>query len=120
MWRFSFCLRAHLPLHCMHASIYRRRGRRSRVRIKEKKKMFMDYPEEPYYFLRAYPTNEVIWVTDAALMQYTRPPSMLATQYAEVLVTKSFRYGKIYNEYVLKGVFIGGHYESIRHSMQIY
>lgn len=45
---------------------------------------------------------------------------MFPTLYAEALVTKSLRREEVYVEHVLKGIFIEGHQESVRHCMQSY
>lgn len=51
-------------------------------------------------------TDDIIVETDADLMQLTQPSNKVPTEYSGALWNKAFRRDTVYNEYVLKGIFI--------------
>lgn len=69
-----------------------------------KEEVLWTYPEVANYFLQTYANDDFIDETDAALTRFTQPPATSPTQCAEELVLESLRYGKVYDEYVLKGI----------------
>lgn len=78
------------------------------------------YCEVVNYLLETYATDDVIAETDAEILRFTQPPTKSPTEYAEALWNKALRCDRVYDEYVLKGIFIEGLHESIRHSMRSY
>lgn len=69
---------------------------------------------------QTYATDDIIAETDTTLKRYTEPLTMLPTQYEETLVSKSLRCGEIYDQYILKAIFIKRLHKFVRHSMRSY
>lgn len=82
--------------------------------------MFNTHPEVVSYLLQTYVTNAVIAQTDATQTRITQLSTMLTILHAKGLKIKSLRCGEVYEQYVLKRIFIEGVHKSVRHSMTEY
>lgn len=82
--------------------------------------LLRNYQKAVNYFPQTWATAEPIAETNATLKQYIQPSTMSPPQYAEALVTKPPRCEKSWDKYIMKGVFIEGFHESVRHSINSY
>lgn len=82
--------------------------------------MLRTHPEVVNCLLQTYAANNFIAKTDAALRRYIPPSTVFPMKYAEALRNKSLKCSKVYDAYVLKGIFIDGPHESVHHGMPSY
>lgn len=85
-----------------------------------KKKSSRTYPKVMTYLLQTFAIDEGIAEVDAALTRYSRPSTMLLTQYADALVTKLLRCGEVHDKYNLKEFFCDGLHASVCRSVRSY
>lgn len=71
------------------------------------------------YLLQIYATNNIIAEAEAAKFRYIHLSTMSPALNAEA-VAKSLRYGDLYEENVVKEVFIEDLHQSVRHCMRSY
>lgn len=83
-------------------------------------KNFTTYPQVAMFLLKKYATDEVIVETESDITRSAQSSHMTPSQYAEVLVTKAFWCGDVYEEYAPIQIFIEGLVASVRHSMREY
>lgn len=72
------------------------------------------------YLLEKYVTNYCTVKMGGKMFHFTTPSNMASMEHAEALWNKALRYGRVYNEYVLNGLFIGGPHGFIRHGIRSY
>lgn len=71
------------------------------------------------YLLESFVAYDVIAETDCDMVRVAQPCNKSPTEYIETLWNKGL-FGKVCDEYVLKGIFIEGFPDSIRFSMSSY
>lgn len=76
------------------------------------------YHDVVNHLLQTFATDDISAETDAALLIFPQSFTMLPTQCAEAVLSKSLKCGEVYEEYVLKGIFIKGLCKLDRHSMK--
>lgn len=64
--------------------------------------MLRTHPEKENNFFQTYVLDYFTPETDAALTPFTKPSTLLPTQYGQTMVTKSCRCGKVHDEYLSK------------------
>lgn len=69
------------------------------------------------YLLETYVTDDVIAEINNDIMPYAQPVNKTPIEYAGILWSKALQCDCVYDDYVLKGIFIVGPIGSIRHSM---
>lgn len=68
--------------------------------------MFTSYCEAVKYLLETYGLCDVITKIDAEIKYYRQASNKLPREYAKAVLSKSLRCDIIYDEYVLKGIFL--------------
>lgn len=93
---------------------------RSKLRKREDKATVTLYCREPSYLLETKVKHDIVVEMDADVRGFLSSSSKLPTEYAKALWNKVFRCSRVYEEYLLKRIFVEGWSESIRHSMCVY
>lgn len=75
---------------------------------KPKERILRQYPEVVSYLYQTYANDYVIAEADAALTRYTQSSTMSRAHHVQALVTKLLRRGEVYDDHVLKGIFMKG------------
>lgn len=90
------------------AALNARIALRSELHMLQEKVEVTSYCEVDNYQLEMYATDDIIGEREADTMKFTQLSNKQATEYTEVLWNKALRYHRVYDEYVLKGIFIEG------------
>lgn len=78
------------------------------------------YGEAVNQLLETYATEDVIAEANADMMQLTQPSNKLPAECSESLSNTVLRCERVYDEYLVEGIFTEGFSESIHHSTHSY
>lgn len=78
------------------------------------------YPEVRIYLLLTYAIDDVIDETNAKLQRYVQPSTVLPKKYAESLLGSPFTGRELYDDYVLREIFIPELHEPVCRGMGSY
>lgn len=76
------------------------------------------YCKSLHHLQETYETNNVIAQIGTDMMHFSQLSNKSTTEYAEAVKKKVLRCGMVYDEFVLKRIFIGGLSETVQHSMR--
>ena len=78
------------------------------------------YDQVVNHLIRTYATDDIIADTEADIDSFKQPQNKTASEYADLLHTKTLRAGAVYSDYRLKGLFIEGLHDSVRQNVRAY
>lgn len=78
------------------------------------------YCEVVSYLLRTYATNEAISAAHSELISFRQTVKMTEKQYADLLLSKAGRCGRVYPRRVVRGYFVEGVLEDVRPAVRDY
>lgn len=111
LWLLQFLWSAPRPLHSTPALQYKLR----RINFR-KKGTTTSYWETVNTLLKIYDTNDPITETDGDMVHFTQPSSQSPAEYAGDVWDRVLRCHRVYDKYLLKGIFLEGLSESIQHT----
>ena len=78
------------------------------------------YPAVINYLLSEYAADEVIAEAVSDINNLKQKDKQTAAAYADALLTRAYRCGRVYNESRLRGIFVEGVHDSLQQSMREY